>query len=86
MPMAILHFVGFGKRRQAATALLDLWKFWRRRKAFERGRENGVGVGGAAGRLIELRQRQRRAQLEAPRLLLLRDRDGGEEGFLAPAP
>ena len=41
-----------------------------------------MGVGGAAGRLIKLRQRQRRAQLEAPRLLLLRDGDGGEEGFL----
>jgi hypothetical protein len=32
--------------------------------------EHRVGVGRAAGRLIELRQRQRRAQLEAPCLLL----------------
>ena len=30
--------------------------------------------------MIELRQRQRRAQLEAARFLLLRDGDGGEEG------
>ena len=41
-----------------------------------------MGVGGAAGRLIKLRQRQRRAQLETPRLLLLRDGDSGEECFL----
>ena len=41
-----------------------------------------MGIGGAAGRLIKLRQRERRAQLEAPRLLLLRDGDGGEECFL----
>ena len=32
--------------------------------------------------LIKLRQRQRREQLEAFRLLLLRDGDGGEEGLL----
>ena len=41
-----------------------------------------MGVGGAAGRLIKLRQRERRAQFETPRLLLLRNRDGGEQGFL----
>jgi hypothetical protein len=35
-----------------------------------------MGGGGAAGRLIKLRQRQRRAQLEAPRFLLLRNGDG----------
>jgi hypothetical protein len=35
----------------------------------------------ATGRLIKLCQRERRAQLEAPRLLLLGDCDGGEEGF-----
>ena len=40
-----------------------------------------MSVGGAAGRLIKLRQRECGAQLEAPRLLLLRDGDGGEEGF-----
>ena len=41
-----------------------------------------MGVGGAAGRLIELGERQRRAQFEAARALLLRDGDGGQEGFL----
>ncbi len=40
-----------------------------------------MGVGGARGRLIELRQRQRRAQFEAARGLLLCDRDGGQEGL-----
>ena len=40
-----------------------------------------MGVGGAAGRLIELGERQRRAQFEAARALLLRDGDGGQEGF-----
>ena len=39
-------------------------------------------VGSAAARLIKLRQRQRHAELEAPRLLRLRDRDRGKEGFL----
>ena len=33
-----------------------LRKFRRRREAFERGGEHGVGIGGAAGRLVELRQ------------------------------
>ena len=40
-----------------------------------------MGVGGAAGRLVELGERQRRAQFEAARALLLRDGDGGQEGF-----
>jgi len=35
----------------------DLGHFRGRRKAFERGREDGVGLDEAAGRLIELRQR-----------------------------
>ena len=41
-----------------------------------------MGVGGAAGRLVELGERERRAQFEAARALLLRDGDGGLEGFL----
>ena len=40
-----------------------------------------MGLGGAAGRLIELGERQRRAQFEAARALLLRDRDGGQESL-----
>ena len=38
---------------------------------------------GARSRLIKLRQRQRRTQLEAFGLLLLRDGDGGEESLLS---
>ena len=64
---------------QQRLRLGDLRHFRRRRKAFERGREDGVGFGGAAGRLIELGQRKRRAQFEAARALLLRDGDGGQE-------
>ena len=37
--------------------------------------------GGAAGRVIELGERKRRAQFEAASLLRLRDGDGGEEGL-----
>ena len=44
-------------------------------------REDGVGVGGAAGRLAELGQRQRGAQFEAARGSPLCDRDGGQEGL-----
>jgi hypothetical protein len=41
-----------------------------------------VGVGGAAGRLVQFRQLQRRSQAEAARALLARNGDGGEEGLL----
>ena len=40
-----------------------------------------MGFDWAGGRLVELGQRQRRAQFEAARSLLLRDGDGGQEGF-----
>ena len=53
-----------------------------RRKAFKRRCEHEMRVGGTSVRLIKLRQRERRTQLEASRLLLLRDSDGREEGFL----
>ena len=59
----------------------NLGKLRRRRKAFERGREHGVGVGGASGRLIKLRQREPGAQPERTRFLPLRDSYGGEECF-----
>ena len=51
------------------------------REAFERWREDGVGVGRAARRLVELRKRQRRTQFEAARPLLFCDADGGPQGF-----
>ena len=57
----------------------DLGHFRGRRKAYERRREDGVGIEWAAGRLIELGQRQCGAQFEAARGLLLRDGDGGQE-------
>ena len=40
-----------------------------------------MGFGGAAGRLIELGERERGAQFKAARGLPLRDRDGGQESF-----
>ena len=39
-------------------------------------------LGGAAGQLGESREPKRREQLEAARSLLLRNSDGGPEGFL----
>jgi hypothetical protein len=50
----------------------DLGHFRCRRKAFERGREDGVGVGRATGQLIEFCERKRRAEAEAARALPLR--------------
>jgi hypothetical protein len=47
----------------------------------DRRREDGVGFGEAGGRLVELRERQRRLQFEAARLLRLRGGDRGEEGL-----
>jgi hypothetical protein len=49
--------------------------FGRQREAFDRRGKNCVSVGGAAGRLVELREWQRRLQFEASRLLRLRDAD-----------
>jgi hypothetical protein len=65
------------KSREQCLRFRDLGKFRRRHKTFERGREHGMGIGGAVGVLIKRRQRQRRAQFKTPRLLLLRDGDGG---------
>jgi hypothetical protein len=52
-----------------------------RREAIERGREDGARFDGAGCRLVELRQRKRRAKFKTARALLLRDGDGGQEGF-----
>ena len=76
-----LDLVRLRQRRQQRLRLRDLGHFRRRRKAFERRREDGVGFGGAAGRLIELGERERRAQFEAARALPLRDGDGRLESF-----
>ena len=69
------------ERREQRLRLGNLGHFRRRRKAFERGREDGVGFGQAAGRVIELSERKHRAQPEAARLLLLCDFDGTQERF-----
>ena len=52
------------------------------KKKARRGREDGVGVGGAAGRLIELCERERREQFVAPRAPLLGDGYCGQVGIL----
>ena len=44
-----------------------------------------MSVDGTAGRLVELGERERGAQFEAARGLLLRDGDGGLEGFFRRA-
>ena len=52
----------------------------RRRKAFERAAENGLGFGVAPGRAVELGERESGAQFEGAGFLVLRDGDGGEQG------
>jgi hypothetical protein len=59
----------------------DLGHFGPRRKAFERRREDGVGVGRATGRLVELGEGKGRAQFETARPLTLSNGDGGPQGF-----
>ena len=48
---------------QQRLRLSDLGHFGRWRKAFERGREDGVRFGWTAGRLIEVGERKRREKL-----------------------
>src|ERR1700736_3978675 len=60
-------------RTEQGLSFRDLWEFHSGRETFERRREHHMGIGGAVRRMIKLRQRERRAQLKAPRLLLLRD-------------
>ena len=76
----VFHVVRLHQRPKQRLRLGDLGHFRRRRKAFERGREDGVRVGGAGGRLVELRQPERRLQAEAKRALRSRDGDGGAIG------
>ena len=77
-----LDLLGLGEGREQRPRLGDLRHFRCRRKAFKRGREDGVGVAGAGGRLIELRERKGRSEFEAACSLLLRHGDGGVERFL----
>jgi hypothetical protein len=85
LPLRGLRFdlVNLRERGQQGRSLGDLGHFRRWRKAFERRREDGVRVHRAAGRLVELGERQRRAQFEAARPLVFRDGDGAPEGFLS---
>ena len=53
-----------------------------RPEALDRRRQNGVRIKVAIGRAIKLRERQRGAQLEAARLLRLRDSDRGLQRLL----
>jgi hypothetical protein len=82
-PARFLSFdlLGLGEGREQRLRLRDLGHLRRRRKAFERLREHGVGLRRAGGRLVELGERQSRLQYEASRFLRLRDLDGGEEGL-----
>ena len=75
-----LNLVRLRQRGEQRLRFRDVGHFGRRRKAFERRREDGVGFGGAGGRLVEFRERERSAQFEAARALLFRDCDGGLVG------
>ena len=71
----LLDFMNFAERHQQRLRLGDLRHFRRRRKAFERRREDGVGVDGAGGRLVQLGERQApRAGRSSASLVLLRFR------------
>ena len=80
--MAFISEAGLRQSREKRLSFRDLGHFRRRSESFERGGENCVPFDGAAGRLVEPRQRQRRAQFETARTLLLRDRDSGQKRFL----
>jgi hypothetical protein len=49
-----LDLLRLPQRPEQRLSLGNLRHFWRWRKAFERLREDGVGLGGAGGRLVEL--------------------------------
>src|SRR6516162_4725655 len=70
------------QRGEKRLRFRDLGKFRGRRKALERGREQGVGVLRTARGVIKSSQIESCAQLETARLLLLRDGDCSKECFL----
>ena len=70
-------------RREQRLRLRDLGHFRRRRKAFERGREDVVGVergGRSIDKSLASASAARNSKLRAP--CCLRDGDGGQERFL----
>jgi hypothetical protein len=74
---AIAHVARSGREcSEKSLGFFDLRKFRGRRKTFERGGEDVVRFEGAVGRLIQPRQRQRRAQLHRTRALFAGDGDG----------
>ena len=81
--MGFIAEAGLRQSREKPLSFRYLGHFRRRSESFERGGENGVPFDGAARRLVEPRQRQRRAQFETARTLLLRDRDSGQKRFLS---
>ena len=56
----VLDLVAILQRREQRLRFGDLRHFRCRRKAFERGLEDRVGLGGAAGRLVELGEQKGR--------------------------
>ena len=80
--MAFISEAGLRQSREKRLSFRDLGHFRRRSESFNRGGANGLPFDGAAGRLVEPRQRQRCAQFETARTLLLRDRDSGQKRFL----
>ena len=75
----VLRLLRLRERGEQRLSLGDLGHLRRRRKAFERGREDRLGFGGAVGRLVELGERERGAQAEAVRPLFTRNGNGGQE-------
>src|SRR6516162_2872508 len=74
-----LNLFGLRQRRKQRLRLCDLRHFRRWRKTFERGREGGVGINGAASGLVEFREWKGGAEFEAASALLPCDGDGGLE-------
>jgi hypothetical protein len=60
-------------RREKGLRLGEFGELLGQREALDRGRQHGVRIGVAIGRVIQLRERHRGAQFEAARFLRLRD-------------
>jgi hypothetical protein len=77
-----LDRLAFRERCEKGLCLGEFGELLGRREALDRRRQHSVGVGVAIVAAIELRQRQRGAQFEAPRFLQLRDGDRGLQRLL----